>query len=1186
MANTNGKSGKSGKNGDEGGRLVHLRVRRQDGRTLPETRRWEDFKVPYLPQMNVHSALQQIQRDPVTVEGKVVAPVVWEAACLEEVCGSCTMVINGRVRQACSALVHSLAPAGEVITLEPMSKFPVERDLIVDRSRMFDALKRVRAWIDIDGTHELGPGPRESPEHQQERYPLSRCMTCGCCVEACPQYGDASRPSSAPFALNAVRLYDMHPSGALHKTAAPRVGDGRGRRRRLRQGPELRRGVPEGHPARRLHRHRRATRRSSSSSGGSSSSPESAVGHPPDRSRDKPRIVSDGLQETRGGAGLADLGALASPELAEWLLPLELAGQGRKTGPKRVGGKAAALGRLTREGFPVPRGWVVDARHFSRHVESALPRGHDVGTLIKLAHTKAGVDRAARARDHILGMDLPAGLPRALDALWAATEAVAPWGFAARSSATCEDAEETSLAGLATTVLGVRGPAALGDAIRKVWASAFLPRALAYLAHAGVRDLGMAVVLQLMVRAEAAGVLFTAPPPGLEGEHWRPGERLVNATLGLGAPVVDGAASGGRRAPAARRRPLTVIAEKRRALVVGPDGVEDVAVPDARARTAALSPDALAAVAHLADLLEESAPKLFGKSVPLDVEFAVAFDGGAETPQTRVTMGGRGPKPPDWAATSSNPPGSAETSSTPAGEPRVWLLQVRPITGGGFPEGGQADTVWSRTNVGEALPGPATPLTWSIARAFSDKGFHEAFTALGCRAPRGASLVGNIQGRFYLNLSVFMQIAAQVPGLSPRALLTASGGASGAVIETLERQVEGVSRGGFLLRLPFTAPREIARQARLEREVAAFEAEIDRARHGLLDLDLGLLPDDGLATTLRGAADLLDRTGTLMLACASASLASHLGLCRLLERVGRRRTSARGGDPSEAPIAGAAGSGWGAAEPIAQALVGGGQDVDSANPGLMLARVAEVVRADPAVREAMLGGRIHTLADLPAGPALRAVEGFLEAYGDRAVREAELCTPRWREDPAQIIAMLVSALRAPPGDPERALGRARALADREMARLETRVSSVELALVRALVARTQRYTRLRERMRTWVTRVLGMIRTIALDVDRRLRRIDPTLLPGSVFFCTYDELVSALLSGRAEIGHIVRLRHAEHVRDAARPDPPATFIGRPPPLVLPPAHGMRLAGLPASSGVVEGAPPAMLEPGAVGPRTR
>ncbi|MFO0756369.1 MAG: succinate dehydrogenase iron-sulfur subunit [Byssovorax sp.] len=197
-------------------RKVRLKIRRQDGRDLPDTKRWEEFEVPYLPQMNVHSALQQIQKSPRTVEGKEVAPVVWDAACLEEVCGSCTMLINGKVRQACSALIDQVAPKGETIVLEPMSKFPCERDLIVDRSSMFESLKHVKAWIDLDGTHELGPGPRESQESQAERYPLSRCMTCGCCLEACPQYNDSSEFIGAA-ALNQVRLFNLHPSGAMHK---------------------------------------------------------------------------------------------------------------------------------------------------------------------------------------------------------------------------------------------------------------------------------------------------------------------------------------------------------------------------------------------------------------------------------------------------------------------------------------------------------------------------------------------------------------------------------------------------------------------------------------------------------------------------------------------------------------------------------------------------------------------------------------------------------------------------------------------------------------------------------------------------------------------------------------------------------------------------------------------------------
>jgi succinate dehydrogenase / fumarate reductase, iron-sulfur subunit len=196
-------------------RTVRLKIRRQDGSDRPQTRRWEVFEVPYQPHMNVISALMEIQKDPRTADGKSVAPVAWDCSCLEEVCGACTMNINGRVRQACSALIDQIAPKGETIVLEPMSKFPLVRDLCVDRQRMFDDMKRVHAWVDLDGTHELGAGPRESAEAQEERYPLSRCMTCGCCLEACPQYA-AGLAFVGPFAVNLVRLFNLHPSGAMH----------------------------------------------------------------------------------------------------------------------------------------------------------------------------------------------------------------------------------------------------------------------------------------------------------------------------------------------------------------------------------------------------------------------------------------------------------------------------------------------------------------------------------------------------------------------------------------------------------------------------------------------------------------------------------------------------------------------------------------------------------------------------------------------------------------------------------------------------------------------------------------------------------------------------------------------------------------------------------------------------------
>src|SRR5271155_4098404 len=192
---------------------VRLKIRRQDGPGRASY--WQEFDVPWRPQMNVISALMEIQRRPVTATGEKVTPVVWECVCLEEVCGSCTMVINGRVRQSCSALVDRISPNAEVITLEPMTKFPVVRDLVVDRSRMFEDLKRVHAWIELDGSHDLGSGPRQSQDNQETAYPLSRCMTCGCCLEACPQIGPSS-DFIGPAAISQVRLFNLHPSGKMH----------------------------------------------------------------------------------------------------------------------------------------------------------------------------------------------------------------------------------------------------------------------------------------------------------------------------------------------------------------------------------------------------------------------------------------------------------------------------------------------------------------------------------------------------------------------------------------------------------------------------------------------------------------------------------------------------------------------------------------------------------------------------------------------------------------------------------------------------------------------------------------------------------------------------------------------------------------------------------------------------------
>lgn len=218
-----------------GNGTISLRIARQD--TPGSSRYWERFEVPYQPQMNVISCLQAIAANPTTAEGKTTTPVVWDCNCLEEVCGACTMIVNGKVRQSCTALVDQLMEQSSEIVLEPMTKFPVLRDLAVDRQRMFHALKRVNAWIAVSGYHDAGEGPRMSPDDQDEAYPLSRCMTCGCCLEVCPQYtqvdvvrtaGESEEDHAArklaayddaflgAAAISQAVLFNTHPTGKMN----------------------------------------------------------------------------------------------------------------------------------------------------------------------------------------------------------------------------------------------------------------------------------------------------------------------------------------------------------------------------------------------------------------------------------------------------------------------------------------------------------------------------------------------------------------------------------------------------------------------------------------------------------------------------------------------------------------------------------------------------------------------------------------------------------------------------------------------------------------------------------------------------------------------------------------------------------------------------------------------------------
>ncbi len=201
---------------------VLFKIRRQDS---PDSKpRWEEFELPRHAGMNVISSMMEIARNPVTRDGKATTPITYDSNCLEEVCGSCAMLINGKARMACSALVDKLE---QPIQLEPLSKFPVIRDLAVDRSVLFENLKRVKAWVPVDGTYDLGSGPRVAMQAQEEAYPLSRCISCCICMEVCPQFNEGTGFVGAAT-ISQVRLFNTHPTGEALKRErlAALMGDG------------------------------------------------------------------------------------------------------------------------------------------------------------------------------------------------------------------------------------------------------------------------------------------------------------------------------------------------------------------------------------------------------------------------------------------------------------------------------------------------------------------------------------------------------------------------------------------------------------------------------------------------------------------------------------------------------------------------------------------------------------------------------------------------------------------------------------------------------------------------------------------------------------------------------------------------------------------------------------------------
>ncbi len=738
-------------------------------------------------------------------------------------------------------------------------------------------------------------------------------------------------------------------------------------------------------------------------------------------------------------------------------------------GAKRedVGSRVEELLRCQQRQVELVPTWVLPSEVFHQIVEEELPSGHDPASLLRLIDRPRGLERAARASRRLLRAPFPLQLAADLAEFWEAHGQHAAQRISVSSSPTVPRVIAAH-AGLLDTRMGIASPTALADAIRRVWAMCGFEAALMFLHSQKVRDLGMPVVIQVLPSASVTGSLLT-----------RESARVaLNLAEGDGAVQTDTRVvrywSGWKPPPLEGVRPARV-------LRFDPYGNVLARSAPAGDADSELSQLAVSQLAELATIIARD----------------------AEAKSVGFLLGDAGPVVWD------------------AGE-ATRLAQI---------DGGEPGTVWSLASLGEVLPGVPTPLTWSVAAAAIQQGFAHSFREAGLKAPRGQSLVARIDGRVYFNVSVFFEVATQLPALHTPSLLEIMG--------TAEREVLAPDTGSSpsFVRVPIVLAKLVSEQRRLAESVKRFEEQAEQQRRWLIEMDLAILPDDALKTTLAETHDFFRRTSELLLSCASATLMSYVALKTVLARS------------------------WPAqAESIVQALTSGGGGLDTLGPASAVLRAREGLPVD------------GPLDPDGSDPALAAsLKELLLELGDRGRFEAELAAPRWREQPDVLVQLL---LRLPPADQSRSVDQrlqaVRARADAELERVEDRLPYVERVAVRSLIARYRRFAKLRERARVWLARTASMLRIVVQDAGRRLVRLDPRFPADGAFYLTYAELRAALASVRADLGPIAALRQAEHAGQLARPDPPRLFVGGPPLQAVPPASRTVLRGLPGGAGVATG----------------
>ena len=141
---------------------------------------WQSFRYDGTEHLTVSALLDALNYtdDLFDIDGEPASRIRWECSCMQSVCGGCAMIINGIPALACATFADEIE--GEELVLEPLSKFPVLADLVVDRSIIYDNLIEAKAYLDSIAIND-------ERQHEQQ-YSVAKCLKCGLCLEVCPNY--------------------------------------------------------------------------------------------------------------------------------------------------------------------------------------------------------------------------------------------------------------------------------------------------------------------------------------------------------------------------------------------------------------------------------------------------------------------------------------------------------------------------------------------------------------------------------------------------------------------------------------------------------------------------------------------------------------------------------------------------------------------------------------------------------------------------------------------------------------------------------------------------------------------------------------------------------------------------------------------------------------------------------------